>query len=79
MKRSGDRDRKRIEISGITIPMHQNKAKRSVGCKEYLCPVIGGVLPHHQYESEFENFLNEANKTRSDFRFYEGVKEALKL
>ena len=28
------------------------------------------ILPHYQYESEFENFLNEANKTQSDFRFY---------
>ncbi|MFM6268689.1 MAG: hypothetical protein ACKPFA_19645, partial [Dolichospermum sp.] len=28
------------------------------------------ILPHYQYESEFENFLNEANTTQSDFRFY---------
>ena len=28
------------------------------------------ILPHHQYESEFENFLNEANTTQADFKFY---------
>jgi hypothetical protein len=28
------------------------------------------ILPHYQYESEFGNFLNEANETQSDFRFY---------
>lgn len=28
------------------------------------------ILPHYQYENEFENFLNEANKTQSDFKFY---------
>ena len=28
------------------------------------------ILPHYQYESEFENFLSEANTTQSDFKFY---------
>lgn len=28
------------------------------------------IFPHYQYESEFDNFLSEANKTQSDFKFY---------
>ncbi|AFW94869.1 pentapeptide repeat-containing protein [Anabaena sp. 90] len=28
------------------------------------------IIPHYHYESEFENFLNEANSTQSDFKFY---------
>lgn len=28
------------------------------------------ILPHYHYESEFSNFLNEANAVQGDFRFY---------
>lgn len=28
------------------------------------------ILPHYQYEREFDNFLSEANTTQSDFKFY---------
>lgn len=28
------------------------------------------ILPHYQYENEFANFLNEANATQTDFKFY---------
>ncbi len=28
------------------------------------------ILPHYQYENEFTNFLEQANSTQADFKFY---------